>query len=96
MWLGTNKSGTKFLSLLVELMELIRCVPDLNGDNLYLILFAIIRNFLFVNNRTVLKMSELYSTKCFLFSLNCKKTLAAGAPLQTPLGHSAPPDLEIS
>ena len=31
---GNEKTGTKFLSLLVKLVGLIGCVPDLTGNNL--------------------------------------------------------------
>ena len=33
------------------------------------------------------KNSDLYSTKCFLFSKKAPKSLATGAPPQTPLGE---------
>ena len=43
-----KKTGIKFVSL-AELLGLPGCVPDLTGN--YIISFAIIRNFLFLNNQ---------------------------------------------
>ena len=45
----------------------------------------------------MLKKSDLYNTKCFLFSLKCTKIVGGwgSAPGPARGAHSAPPDLEI-
>ena len=84
--LKRKKTGTKFVSLLIELVGLPGWVPYLTGNNLANFVCNY-QNYLFLNNRAVLKNSDLYSTKCFLFSLKCTKIVGDLGSAPDPAGE---------